>query len=235
MKRRKLFLWRKNLSRKLVGPLMVATTLVASVSQAAPATDVVCNGCVGNTDLAANSVDGTKIKDGSVAAADLAPALLSRITALETKVAALRGGAYSNATLKGTYKCVELYTGTSWSAQKDNMGVSYGTTVNSFIANGLGTASFTAVHDEAEQNVYHSGSTNTLTTSVKHAPESESGSITYTVSSNGSFTFPTGATGETVSGWLSPNGDSVIFNYVDNNSADSDYFRGLTTCVRTVR
>ena len=71
-------------------------------------TSKIKNGSVGLADLAPNSVDSSKIVNGSIAQADLNAALLARLTKMEADIAALKGGPYSNATFKGTYRCLTL-------------------------------------------------------------------------------------------------------------------------------
>ena len=67
------------INAKMVG--IVAAALVAAVFSASPelrayastiANDVICNGCVGTSDLASNAVTAAKIRDGEVKAPEIA-------------------------------------------------------------------------------------------------------------------------------------------------------------------
>lgn len=200
---------------------------------AAAATDLTCVGCVGTADLATGGVTGAKIANGSVDAVDLTPALLARITALEAKVAALKGGAYSNATLKGTYKCMELGVGSSWNTAKTTMTVEYGANTNHFTSTGRGNAIVTSQGNQFWQNVTHrGGTTNYLITNSGPDTWSDAPfSIPYTVNSYGFVTFNLGTTAESFTGWVSRNGDSAVFLFV--GSEGTSRTRALNSCVRT--
>lgn len=205
---------------------------VSGISQAA-ATDVACTGCVGSGDLANGSVTSIKIKDGTIAAADLAPALLARISALEAKVKKLEGGAYSQATLKGTYKCLEMSVGGSWDVEKTVGDMVYGAGYGYVAADGAGTVSVISGGDEAELIFNGFSVQNGLSIQDSHHLWKEAGSFSYTVSAAGKVVFDLATPNESLTGWLGRNGDMLIAQYIDNDTTDRDRFRTLQTCVRT--
>jgi len=207
----------------------------------------IADGAVGTAKLADVSVTNAKIADGSVTSAKLASEvlgpLLDRITALENEVAVLKGiSSYSQATLKGTYKCRELGVGTTWTTDSTSYysGVVYSSGDATIVADGLGTVTFTSGGDEAEHGLYVRGpnyadDATRLISVPGHSTWSDGGSFPYTVGAGGSVTFNLGLTTETSAGWVSMDGDTVVMQFVDNDESDRDYFRALTSCVRTAR
>jgi len=210
----------------------------------------IMDGTIATLDLANNSVTNAKIADGSVTSAKLASEvlgpLLDRITALENEVAVLKGiSSYSQATLKGTYKCRELGVGTTWTTDNTSYysGVVYSSGDATIVADGLGTATFTAGGDQAEHGLYVTGvalppSNDVIERLISvpgHSTWSDEGSLPYTVGAGGRVTFNLGLITETFTGWVSMDGDTVVMQFVDNDESDRDYFRALSSGVRTAR
>ncbi|TCT20101.1 hypothetical protein EDC35_10625 [Thiobaca trueperi] len=209
-------------------------------ADAAPATDLVCTECVQASDLATNSVTGSKIKNGSVSAADLNAALRTQLSRLESRLAALEGGSYSKATFKGTYQCIEQSTenGGNNTPGKSFAYINHTSKVTVVKANGAGSVQFKGSATDTGRSWWvdwnKSGQFNFLGTQEDVETWKDDGTVNYSVSAQGYVKF-LGDAAATSEGWISLNGDVMTIRYMEKNDDTNDYLQSLGVCVRTAR
>jgi hypothetical protein len=194
-------------------------------------TSKIKDGTVGLADLASNSVNSTKIKNGSIAEADLDAALLARLAKMEADIAALKGGPYSNATFKGTYRCQTIEVVADVSAAEGWANIELASGDDSAISDGAGSVTFEGPWTTTGTgwNVVAKPTGGYKLGVWVDAPwdEDRADSGAYSVSADGRIDF--GAAN--VDAWLSYNGDTVIIRTKPVTAGD-----GVTQniCVRTV-
>jgi hypothetical protein len=211
-------------------------------------TSKIKNAAVGLADLASNSVDSTKIKNGSIAEADLNATLLARLAKMEADIAALKGGPYSNATFKGTYRCQALGVSELGKAEPDASyaGVNFDSGTVLITADGAGSATYDGTWTAFERGWYvafhttptdwynYLGGWENVTLDQPDEPQT----FAYSVSADGSVdtgsqddAFVISLNGDVLIGkWLSP-----TYPQGDESLPRHGYAAGQHICVRTVR
>ena len=220
------------------------TVGTADLAASSVDTTKIKDGTVGTADLANNSVTSAKILNGSIDTADLNAALLARLTRMEARLAALEGAPYSNATFKGTYRCLSVQ---DWVAGNAVYGQTYanvglGTVAQQMTADGLGSLTYTdtrrwtgwtwRVGYNATAKAYYLATESEADTS--NNPGETKG---YSVAADGKLTFSPPPEGSIIhDGWIGLSGDVVILRWVEDwgaGNANTQY--ELSTCVRTAR
>jgi hypothetical protein len=157
--------------------------------------------------------------------------LLARLAEMEADIAALKGGPYSNATFKGTYRCQVIEIDAHGSDAQGYAGVELGSAgADSAVADGAGSVTLDGIWTTWGLTWWVSGTKLGVGTDGPWDEDDGPAVYSYTVSADGGIDLA-GVPG--LDAWISRNGDTVVILTRGINE-DGDYNVAQNICVRTV-